>query len=187
MKPQMLYILGQPGVGKTSALNEAVKDATYHDQQTEPVPHVVHIWDRRPDACPMIFEIGKRRDGGFGGTDALGYTIGPKVVQWLEQARPSPVIAEGDRLANWAFFWGVQNLGYELTIAYLHVPDAVAQERRDQRGSMQDPRWIRGRITKTKNLIERCADIVVDIDAEADIETVAQQLREQAVFSAVTG
>lgn len=179
-----LYIIGVPGAGKTTTLNMALRGST-STQMKEPVPHILHVWDRRPKTSPMLFEIGVRRPGGFSGTDGLGYAAQAGVIEWLLAAQPGPIVAEGDRLANDRFLRAVQDADYDLSIVLLDASDELAEERRRKRGSNQNASWLKGRATKVLNLAHRWEKYVTVIDAAQSLVDAALQLREQAVFADV--
>lgn len=136
-----LYLIGEPGVGKSTLFAELTKDLPYEEAE-KPFPI------RRYD-CGVV-ELGKRREA-FSGTDAYAMNVQPEVERWLEGVRPRLVMAEGDRLANGKFFQRLVDLGYELTIYHLYGPEQ-AEQRRAARGSHQDPTWLKGRVSKVEKL-----------------------------------
>lgn len=146
----LFYLIGEPGIGKTTLFEELTRglDAVLYDQ---PFAH-------RHYACGVV-ELGRRRDGGFSGTDALAMNVQPKVLEYLESARPSLVMAEGDRLGNVSFLTDVKRIGYEVHLYQLWAP-GVAATRRAYRGSNQNETWLAGRITKVKN-VRRAMDGVI--------------------------
>lgn len=161
----MIYMIGVPGVGKTTAMVAALGPGD--PKQDGAVPYVVHgDW----------LQIGKER-AGFGGTDALAMDAQPKVIEWLRTKKPERVIAEGDRLANAKFFQAVQDLGYDLLVVYLHAPRDVVAQRRQGRGSNQNETWLAGRETKVRRLAEDVTFNMVQIDATRPASEVAADLR----------
>jgi hypothetical protein len=178
----MLYAIGQPGSGKTTAFRELTADAEGHVQYNKPIPYIWHQW-----GAGGVWEIGKRREGGFGGTDALGYTVQPLVVQWLNDMKPERVIAEGDRLANDGFFRAVLDLGYDLTIVLIDIPDDVAATRRAARTARlatkpQNPTWLKGRVTKVRNLLHTWSAYIQVYDGRRSPSDLAAQVRKHRVF-----
>ena len=146
---RVVYVIGVPGVGKTTVVEAALADLAETRTPVElPVPH------ERLDVGGVAVgaHLGKRR-AGFGGTDALAMNIQPRVVEWLS-GQPYPLIlAEGDRLANAKFFRAITALGLAPTVVRLVVdPPDLVWARRQARGSNQNVTWLRGRQTKVERL-----------------------------------
>lgn len=171
---RLVYLIGQPGAGKTSALR-AVLAGRRHEVIAGPCPYTLHHQtdDDGIDADPVV-ELGKDRDT-FGGTDALAMNVQPAATALLGQLSHELVVAEGDRLANDRFFLAAEMAGWELTVAWLVVPDAVAAARRAARGSNQSPTWVKGRQSKVRHLGQAWATEY--IDATEPPEVVAARLR----------
>ncbi|MEW9530676.1 P-loop-containing protein [Microbispora sp. NPDC049125] len=166
----LVYLVGPPGVGKTTLMAALTRgcDRTF---QTTPVPHE----QLRRGGEPVGLEVGRRRPGGFSGTDALAMNIQPAAVTWIA-TKPAPlVLGEGARLATTGFLSGARSFGYRVTVFYLHAPEYVLDDRRRERGSNQDPKWMRGATTRAANIAARMrldAD-VHELDATAPTETLA--------------
>lgn len=153
---QLTYLIGEPGVGKTTLMNEFTKhlNGLIVDR---PFGHVIYNQ-------AGVVELGKPRAGGFGGTDSLSMSVQPKVLDWAQLPDHPFIIGEGDRLANNKFFMGMTALGYELTIVHLWS-NGIAEERRAARaaqvGKSQDETWVKSRVTKVKKLAEEWATVTV--------------------------
>ncbi len=158
-RPPVVYLIGEPGSGK-STLMAAFTDRYEAEARTAPFAHRVL---RNADGLVIGVELGKRRDN-FSGTDALAMNVGPKVRAWLAEVDAAEVVCvlgEGDRLTNGRFLTECD------AVVRLDVPEAVADERRRQRGSDQNASWLKGRRTKLSNL----ADMVTDtIDGTAPLD-----------------
>jgi predicted ABC-type transport system involved in lysophospholipase L1 biosynthesis ATPase subunit len=159
----LLYLIGQPGSGK-STLAAALTDGLDWIESTHPFAH-------RACLAPggTVVELGARREK-FSGTDALSMNVQPKVVEWLGSSAPGLVLGEGDRLANDKFFKKAMGLGWNVRLAYLAVPSAVAEERRLARAAAlgadpQGPVWVKGRVTKNRRLAETWASFMYRLDA----------------------
>lgn len=143
----MLYIIGEPGIGKSTLV--AVLTAQ---------PNISVVQVDKPFAMRMysngVLELGGRR-GEFSGTDMLAMDVQPKVLDLLAREGPPLVLAEGDRLANSKFFAKVVGMGYRLWPVYLSG-SALARQRRSMRslenGTVQNQSWVRGRISKHAKL-----------------------------------
>jgi energy-coupling factor transporter ATP-binding protein EcfA2 len=125
------YVIGAPGAGKTTLIDHLTR-ALPVDVAEQPFAH-------RSYDCGVL-EIGRRRKGGFSGTDALAMSVQPQVQQLVEGVRPKLLLAEGDRLANAKFFDFLIGLGYDLTVYVLDGPKVVVQ--RGLRGSDQEATWL---------------------------------------------
>lgn len=172
----MLYLIGQPGSGK-STLAAALTEGLPATAVRHPFAHIV--WG----STPLVVEFGARRDK-FAGTDALSMSVQPKVVEWLNDAPYSLVLAEGDRLANGKFFTAVLTAGWKLTIARLAVSASVGQARRLARCAelgvaAQDPAWLKGRMSKVAKLAVDWQALILDLDGDQP----ADQVRDQLVAS----
>jgi len=169
--PELLYLIGFPGAGKTTLLSkclEGIPSTTVLD----PFAHVVY---------PGGAQLGKVR-GTFSGTDALSLSVQPKVVKWLSHRPYENIVAEGDRLANERFFQSVQEYGYHLTVVYLDIPPWTAAERRAERGSNQNPAWVRGRQTKVAGLASRYVRPVWWLDGCLPAKKLAETLCQHPVI-----
>lgn len=144
----MLYIIGEPGAGKTTLVRRLTRNVPF---TVEKVPYIT--WTQY---SPTVIQLGHDR-GVFGGTDALGMAAQNHVLAWLKSTKSRFILAEGDRLANGKFFEAVQELGIVLTVACVTVPEDVLAARREERnkkiGKAQDERWLKTRATKVANLL----------------------------------
>lgn len=147
----LLYIIGVPGSGKTTLVRELVLGRRRR-VRTEPFAHTVYE--------DGLVQLGRDR-AMHGGTDALSMSVQPKVLAALQARTWDRVLAEGDRLANVSFLTGARDAGYTVDVALLDVTPELAAERRGQRGTDQDERWLRGRHSKVENL-RPLATIVLD-------------------------
>lgn len=158
MSVKVLYLIGQPGAGKTTLVAQAIGHQAVVD--VLPFGMVYHGW-----AGGYAVQLGFARLK-FSGTDALDMSVQPKVEKWLSELKDGYVLGEGDRLGNRKFFQFLQELPHvEFVLAYLDTPDDVAADRRmaraaDLRGvgdalRGQNKTWLKGRQTKVRNLAEQ--------------------------------
>lgn len=160
----MLYLLGEPGIGKTT-LSRALFHGLNRVEKT--LPYI--CWT---EYHPKLCEIGRDRDT-FGGTDALGMASQKKVIDWLESEPYPYVYAEGDRLANGKFFTWAQEFGVDLQIIHL-TGERVAAKRRKKRneqiGKEQNESWIASRRTKIQNVVKDFEPVVLELDASVGLK-----------------
>lgn len=164
----LIYLIGYPGAGKTTALATALDILHYTPtQHTQPVPHITYTSDTHPQP---LTEIGKRRDT-FSGTDALGMGAQPRILDWIT-TRPAPtLIAEGDRLGNLSFLATAANT-YTVTVIHIDTPPDTAITRATLRASLnatqpQNPTWVKGRHTKVNNITRNWRGPLIHIDGTA--------------------
>lgn len=153
-KHRLIYLVGQPGAGKSALMAQLTAPFDRHSigvAEHYPVAH--DVLTTRPDGRIVGVELGIRRDL-FGGTDALPSSIIEKAVPWIKAAPYPLVLAEGARLANKRFILAAIEGGYEVTIALLDHPDAELwlAERAERIGRAQNPSWVKGRISASRNL-----------------------------------
>ena len=150
---KMLYVIGEPGVGKSTVVARLTRHCGY---AVHHVPFVVWM-----HYTSTVMQLGNSR-AQFSGTDALGMAAQKHVIKFMQQCVDGEyeyqyVLAEGDRLANGRFFNAVTDMGVELTVCTLLSSDqALLDERRNERalqlGREQNEQWLRGRSTKVVNL-----------------------------------
>merc|ERR1719247_111317 len=102
----LVYAIGYPGCGKSSAFKSALATLGDYKEIVKPVPLVVY-----DNGWCML---GQWRDGLNPGTDAMEHAVKPKVLEWMRECQPGFVIAEGIRLANRSFFDTCRSLGYSV-------------------------------------------------------------------------
>lgn len=160
--PDLVYIIGEPGAGKSTAL-ELVTHRLTGAVIRQPFAHT-EWWV--PEG--RVIELGYRRPA-FSGTDTLSMSVQPRVVEWLRSTVNDMVIAEGDRLANGKFFQAVVDAGWNLAVILFAVSPDVADTRRRSRAAAlgvdeQGEVWLRGRRTKVARLAAEWEHVVVDAD-----------------------
>lgn len=159
---RLLYLIGAPGAGK-STLMAKLTGHLAREEQTEPVPHDVLRYriyggEDKLDGVPeevIGAEIGRHREH-FGGTDALPASIIEKAIPWIQTVPYPLILGEGARLANKRFLTAAAEAGYTVHLGV--VDHENVEEWRTARaeliGKTQDPAWVKGRATATRNLAE---------------------------------
>lgn len=150
MTKHLLYLIGAPGVGKSTLVRELAGTQK---------PFELSECGLRMLRYPCgVVELGARREA-FSGTDALGMSIAPVArtfVAGKSLCRTHPlVLAEGDRLASLSFLEAARSGGYHVTLCLLVASDADARRARRARelgAKPQNAAWVKGRFTKIENL-----------------------------------
>ncbi|MEN6368728.1 MAG: P-loop-containing protein [Thermotogota bacterium] len=162
----LVYLLGEPGAGK-STVAECLFRGVPSEAKAEPFAHIIH---------PRGIELGARRES-FSGTDALPMNVQPKVIPMMNDADSELFFAEGDRLANEKFFMACAFARIRIVPFLLKVPHGLAAQRRQARGSNQDPKWIRGRVSKVENLWRDYGATARELDGRLTPEEIVAKMR----------
>lgn len=166
-----LYIIGEPGVGKTTLMTE-LKANKLWEPHGQPFLHQ-HSGLGVAANDPLAVELGGPREG-FGGTDVLGMAVQPQAVAFLAgPCAPQLLLGEGDRLGNGKWFASVSEAGYQLYVYHLHGP-RLAERRRAERSARlgtepQHPTWVKGRRTKVESLSLAVGATVLDASLPVNI------------------
>lgn len=149
MIEQLLYLVGAPGVGKSTVARELTHHWDKTVVPTGPVPHVRML---HPMSGRLLgLELGVPR-ADFPGTDALAMDIGPRALKWLGSACCPFVLGEGSRLATRPFLGGMAQAGVRVTLVRLTADEELLTERWRARGSKQNPSWRKGAATRAERV-----------------------------------
>lgn len=178
----LVYIIGQPGAGKTTLMKAICRGSQTLYVADKPVPHKAVRGPRG-----MFAVLGRDREP-FGGTDTLSHAAAGDCEEWVEElarcAAGRLVFAEGDRLASKRFLAAARSQ-YRLLLFSLDCPNELAAERRLFRASehglkQQSASWVKGRVTKHANLA--LSESAVRLDARMAPDDLAE-----LVWSEVNG
>lgn len=173
MTATAVYVIGPPGAGKTTAVAEYI--GLHRDRMPAVKTGYRGLWveplvDRNTGIVDGL-HLGRRRPGGFGGTDALAMNVHPHALAWAANADlPDLVVGEGQRLATAAFLTTL-HARTDLTVVYLYADDQTLDERCEARGSSQNSAWRKGSATKALRTADRAAEAgirVVRVNAAGD-------------------
>lgn len=161
-KRQALFVIGIPGTGKTTVTNELRKWAALNievgpiEDRTIPlVPFeeyqskISGVW-RFIGVFPSLLNLKNQHYAQ--GTDKLSMGVQPKFLEFAEQQKANLYI-EGDRLGNISVMRELIRLGYQVQIVVLGAENARLQKRYVKRGSTQKESFLKGRVTKVRNVM----------------------------------
>jgi len=155
MTHRLVYLIGVPGSGKTSAFRSLL--AAYGTGVTEAIAPGFTV-TRYHGADVAV--LGTYTGHPFDGTDRLSMSCSPAARQWIATRPASLVLGEGDRLTARPFFDAARAAGYELTLIRLHADETTAAARRAGRGASQPGEtWLKGRRTK---VMAYSPDVILD-------------------------
>ena len=167
MNRRLLYVIGEPGAGKTTAVDAYCSAYEPVDVDT-PIAH--RAW--MDDGGLAFVTLGRNRPP-FSGTDTLAMNVQPTATTWLAHpASPRIVLAEGDRLGNAKFLNAMHDAGRDVTVVYLATDPDVAAARRATRsaatGTTQNSAWVAGRVTKVSRLVTTFDPVRIDGNRPVD-------------------
>lgn len=149
----LVYLIGEPGIGKTTTMRALTSGLSRVPLDGQPGRELL-AGRRNGEPVPVAVELGRSR-GMFSGTDALGMAVVVDAERYLRTgqaaAESTLLLAEGARLANARFLSAAVESGWRTLLVYLSGP-AIADERRQLRGSDQNESWVRGAATRAARL-----------------------------------
>lgn len=152
---QMLYLVGAPGVGKSTVARELRSGWDTYVNRSAAVPHTVLS---HPVSDRLIgVELGVPRPN-FPGTDALAMDIGPRALQWLSTQCFPFALGEGARLATRPFIGGLARAGVAVTLVRLAADEELLTQRWKARGAKQNPSWRKGAATRAERVADWFSD-----------------------------
>lgn len=142
-----LFVVGAPGVGKTSALKELL--GAEYDLNESPK------WTLGKDVA-LVGHYGK---GTFDGGDTVPYDGAEDCFNYWKQNILSDKkyklsVWDGDRFSTSKIFTALRDEGIPLRCVHFTASPENLKARRDNRGSDQNEIWMKGRETKASRFAE---------------------------------
>jgi|SRR5690606_15222233 len=147
----MIYMIGEPGSGKSTLMARLTEPWSRHPADGQPRRDLLLEGE-----TVRGVELGKRRAGGFSGTDALGSSVITVAERWLYQHEAPIVLGEGARLGNARFLKAGVDAGYRVTLVLLEHGDSARWRaaRSEALGRTQNAAWVKGRATASRRLAD---------------------------------
>lgn len=160
----VLWIVGEPGIGKTTFARALIKRITGKAITAE--SGCIEVLTPKWTLFPMgpvgsIAAAGTWRGDKFDGADTLPISqIKPAMEFWCNHLRGYVLtILDGDKLSTKSANDLVRAAGAECRCVLLDDPNRlVAGNQRMARGTSQDPRWVKGRRTKARRFLDHQFD-----------------------------
>lgn len=155
MKRRAVFIVGEPGIGKTTIIRESLK------KLREPAIWAKPKWTVWNGPECRIVGAGHYTGDVFDGADRVGYNQTATQIDslgYFEEAFGDFVVFfDGDRFSHDGSLKQLDERGYELNCLLLE--DApLALSRRASRGTGQNEKWVGGRRTKAARFFHKFAD-----------------------------
>ena len=144
-----IFVVGAPGVGKTTALRAMF-------EELDPAGAAFLTESPKWTVCPGAYAAAGHYTGGpFDGADTVPYNGAAAAVDALLanlQAWSVPIVVfDGDRFSARTHLDLARGGGLRVGCVLISAPDEVVAQRRAARGSAQNENWARGRATKARN------------------------------------
>ena len=149
----VIGIGGEPATGKSSLFSELI------NLVGEPRPIKYRVCQAAAYDAAQIIVLGIYDGSTFQGTDRLSMGVQPHALEFVTRLHKNAgyhgwrVLFEGDRLFNSKFISSIQSAGIPHHFYVLEAGEAMKSQRHHNRGDTQTATWLKGRVTKTQNIL----------------------------------
>jgi hypothetical protein len=145
----VLFLLGSPGVGKTSLARRLLG----MDRGREPTL----LWRPKWSFTDTVCAAGHYKGELFDGADTIPYNGAKEVLEWWSRAFLTwPLtVFDGDRMSTKGTLEFLDRFNVQRYAILLQASPLDLIARRLERGSKQNPAWIKGRETKSERFAEQ--------------------------------
>jgi hypothetical protein len=169
----MVYLVGPPGVGKSTAVAELISQLGLRRAEPEPLsrPSQHRLWGEplvTPRGVRVGVALGKstkartmrmtaEQSSLFSGTDRLSMGVSPEAVHWVEHDElPELIIGEGSRLGTKKFLTAAAR-NCRLLVVHLTADDVELDARRKGRGTNQSTTFLKAMVTASAGAADTAA------------------------------
>jgi hypothetical protein len=169
VKTAVVWIVGEPGVGKTTLSRALLKEFGGEPREIAK-PKFTLFGD-------VVAAAGHWRGTTFDGADTLPISDIKPAIMYISEALMDRemVLLDGDKLANAGAVEALEDVGCKPVCFFLANPH-LAVERRLKRGTNQNAVWVRGRRTKASNFYDRFPGYKQLLDPATDTEILVRQM-----------
>lgn len=186
-----MYVLGAPGVGKTTLVRELIVRRAEAERRMfggtgvrlvdSPKWTILHEQPRSPYAmCAAGHYTGETFDGG----DTVPYSGARAALDyWTAHLASLPLtVLDGQRFATGPSLEFLRQHAGRAVITGVHLVarDAQLQARRQHRGSNQAPSWIKGATTGAANFAHKINATEIQAETPGQVVHAVQELIRQA-------
>lgn len=160
---KVVWCVGDPGVGKTTVVRELLI-SVIDELDTRSVPHSHLALVEKPKwttAGNRVVAAGHYKGDAFDGADTVPYNGAMDALEfWLDNFSGRDLtILDGDRFSYGAavVFFQTHAPEHQLVCVKFSAPKHLAVRRAERDilvGKAQNPTWLKGRATKTKNFFD---------------------------------
>lgn len=160
---QALFIVGEPGSGKTTLVRHLLNMSTRGELPMGSCLIPKPKWTMVPtDNFFNVAAAGHYTGQAFDGADSVPYNgVGEALAYITSRIEElGLLIFDGDRFSNAGVLAQLRLMGIgDFRCVHLHMPEVIGQLRREGRvaqhgGKVQNPSWVKGRITKSARFAE---------------------------------